>query len=71
MNNEIAKRRPEFAAAIERINGQLRGLEKTFTEQHYVHPDFRGRTSIKTVLSVPYPELSTKFGAHFPVGRIK
>ena len=58
VNSEIGKRRPEYAAAIERINGQLCDLEKIFTEQHYVHPGFRGRTSIKEVLPVLCPELS-------------
>ena len=38
VNREIAQRRPAFAAAIERINGQLRDLEKIFTEQHYPQP---------------------------------
>ena len=50
VNAEIAKRRPEYARVIERINAQLWDLEKIFTEQHYVHPNFRGRTSIKAVL---------------------
>jgi len=58
VNSEIAERMPLFASAIERINGQLRDLEKIFTEQHYVHPGFRGRTSIKNVLPVLCPELS-------------
>jgi hypothetical protein len=58
VNAEIAERRPEFAAVIERINAQLCDLEKSFTAQHYVHPGFRGRTSIKAVLPVLCPDLS-------------
>lgn len=58
VNTEIAKRHPGFASVIDRVNGQLRDLEKIFTQQHYVHPDFRGRTSIKAVLPVLCPELS-------------
>jgi len=58
VNAEIAKRCPEFTALIKRVNGQLRDLEKIFTGQHYVHPKFRGRTSIKAVLPVLCPELS-------------
>lgn len=58
VNSEIAKRRAEFATVIARINAQLVDLEKIFTEQHYVHPRFRGRTSIKAVLPVLCPELS-------------
>jgi hypothetical protein len=56
--SEIAKRRPELTGVIERMNGQLCDLEKIFSEQHYVHPGFRGRTSIKAVLPVLCPEFS-------------
>jgi hypothetical protein len=58
VNSEIAKRCPQFQPVVERVNGQLRDLEKIFTEQHYVHPKFRGRTSIKAVLPVLCPQLS-------------
>ena len=58
VNTEIAERLPVFTTAIERINGQLRDLEKAFTEQHYVHAGFRWRPSIKNVLPVLCPELS-------------
>ena len=58
VNGEIGKRSPAFAGIGERINGQLCDLEKIFTEQYYVHPEFRGRTSIKAVLPVLCPALS-------------
>jgi hypothetical protein len=29
-----------------------------FAKQHYVHPDFRGSTSIKAVMPVLVPQLS-------------
>lgn len=58
VNEEIAKRSPAHAEALRRINGQLRDLRDVFAAQHYVHPDFRGSTSIKAVLPVLVPELS-------------
>ena len=60
MNTEIGERAPAYAGAMERINGQVLDLEKIFTEQHYVHPGFKGKTSIKNVLPVLCPELSYK-----------
>ena len=60
MNKEIGERVPAYAKAMERINGQVLDLEKIFTEQHYVHPGFKGKTSIKNVLPVLCPELSYK-----------
>jgi Domain of unknown function(DUF2779) len=35
--------------ALERINAQMYDLQDIFCKQHYVHPDFRGKTSIKKV----------------------
>ena len=60
VNQEIGKRAPQFSAIIERINGQLVDLRQIFAEQHFVHPGFRGSTSIKAVLPVLVPELSYK-----------
>jgi uncharacterized protein DUF2779 len=60
MLTEIAKRQPGLVAVMERINGQVRDLRDIFANQHYVHPDFRGSTSIKAVLPVLCPELSYK-----------
>jgi hypothetical protein len=58
VNKEIAKRRPGYGPLIERINQQIVDLRDIFFKQHYVHPDFRGSTSIKMVLPVLCPELS-------------
>jgi hypothetical protein len=58
VNKDIAKGRPEYGSLIERINQQIVDLRDTFSDQHYVHPDFRGSTSIKAVLPVLCPELS-------------
>jgi hypothetical protein len=43
---------------MERINGQVQDLRDVFAKQHYVHPAFRGGTSIKDVMPVLVPELS-------------
>jgi hypothetical protein len=58
VNEEIAKRRTEYAHLMERINRQIVDLREIFSKQYYVHPDFRGSTSIKAVLPVLCPELS-------------
>jgi hypothetical protein len=52
------KRKPDYAHVMERINRQIVDLREIFSKQHYVHPDFRGSTSIKAVLPVLCPELS-------------
>jgi hypothetical protein len=60
VNKEIGDRHTSYAKAMERINGQVRDLRDIFAEQYYVHPDFRGSTSIKYVLPVLVPDLSYK-----------
>jgi len=58
VNKEIGDRLSAYATQMARINGQVRDLRDIFSKQHYVHPDFRGSTSIKDVLPVLVPELS-------------
>jgi hypothetical protein len=58
VNEEISKRRPEYVHVMERIKRQIVDLREVFCKQHYVHPRFRGSTSIKAVLPVLCPELS-------------
>ena len=60
VNNELAMRNPEHKATIERVNGILYDLMDVFKKQHFVHPEFRGSTSIKKVLPALVPELSYK-----------
>jgi hypothetical protein len=43
---------------MKRVNRQIVDLREVFSNEHYVHPGFRGSTSIKAVLSVSCPELS-------------
>ncbi len=58
VNKEIGERLGAYAGQMERINGQVRDLRDIFSKQHYVHPEFRGSTSIKDVMPVLVPELS-------------
>ncbi|AGK57023.1 hypothetical protein HYPDE_26713 [Hyphomicrobium denitrificans 1NES1] len=60
VNAEIGKRAPAYRMALERLNGQIVDLREIFVDQHLVHPEFRGSTSIKAVLPVLVPELSYK-----------
>ncbi len=59
-NSEIALRIPEMYEFVESLNGRVFDLEEFFTKQYYVHPGFKGRTSIKNILPVMVPELSYK-----------
>jgi len=58
INENIAKRRSDHAAFMTELNNAMVDLEKLFVDQHYIHPGFRGRTSIKKVLPVLAPDLS-------------
>jgi hypothetical protein len=56
VNEEIGERQGSYASLMERINGQVQDLRDVFSKQYYVHPDFRGSTSIKNVLPVLVPK---------------
>jgi len=59
VNKDLARRLGgDHAVRIEQINGCVHDLRDFFSKQHYVHPEFRGGTSIKDVLPVLVPELS-------------
>ena len=60
VNKELALRMPQHKATIDRINNMLYDLMDVFKKQHFVHPEFRGSTSIKKVLPALVPELSYK-----------
>lgn len=67
VNKELAVRHPEHQTALERINADMYDLQDIFKKQHYVHPDFRGKTSIKKVLpalvaGTKYSDLSIQEG---------
>ncbi len=57
INREISERLPEYRDFFERMNGSMYDLRDIFIAQHYVHKDFKGKTSIKKVLPVLAPEL--------------
>lgn len=60
VNRELGERNPEYRETMERVNRMLYDLMDVFKKQHFVHPEFRGSTSIKKVLPVLVPELSYK-----------
>lgn len=60
VNKELALRIPQHKATMERVNNMLYDLMDVFKKQHFVHPEFRGSTSIKKVLPALVPELSYK-----------
>jgi len=59
-NTEMAMMFPEFAAFFEEVNAHTYDLMKIFTDNLYIHPEFKGRSSIKKVLPVLRPDLSYK-----------
>jgi hypothetical protein len=59
-NKDLAKRNSEYKEFLEEVNSRIIDLMDVFSEQHYVHPKFKGKTSIKYILPVLAPELSYK-----------
>jgi len=59
-NSEMAEMFPEHAAFYDEVNAKTYDLMKIFSDKLYIHPDFKGRSSIKKVLPVLVPELSYK-----------
>lgn len=49
---------PEFKDFLDAVNASIYDLRKIFADGHYIHPEFRGKTSIKNVLPVLCPEHS-------------
>lgn len=60
INEELAKRNPESAAFLGDVNSRIIDLMDIFSDELYVHPDFKGKTSIKYILPVLVPSLSYK-----------
>ncbi|MBX4201256.1 DUF2779 domain-containing protein, partial [Candidatus Parcubacteria bacterium] len=60
INEEMAERNPEFKPFIESVNERVYDLMDIFSNQWYVHKDFKGKVSIKNILPVLAPELSYK-----------
>jgi len=59
-NKDLAKRNSESKIFLEELNSRIIDLMDIFSEQHYIHPKFKGKTSIKYILPVLAPELSYK-----------
>ncbi|MGB7201805.1 MAG: DUF2779 domain-containing protein [Pyrinomonadaceae bacterium] len=56
-NTEMAGMFPEFKDFFDEVNAKTVDLMKIFADRLYIHPDFKGRSSIKKVLPVLVPEL--------------
>ncbi|OIO13996.1 MAG: hypothetical protein AUJ81_10455 [Helicobacteraceae bacterium CG1_02_36_14] len=59
-NQEMAEHCPQFADFFEDINRRMYDPIQIFRNGHYVHKDFHGSASLKSVLPVLVPELSYK-----------
>ncbi len=55
---EIAERRPEYESAMTRICSQMRDLMDIFSQQYYVHKDFKGKSAIESVMNVLLPDMT-------------
>ncbi|MFM1815365.1 MAG: hypothetical protein RLZ98_2060 [Pseudomonadota bacterium] len=60
VNDKLAARNPAASRFLADLNDRIVDLMDVFSSQAYVHPDFRGRTSIKAILPVLVPKLSYK-----------
>lgn len=56
-NDEMGKMYPELADFFQEVNSKTYDLMKIFADKLYIHPEFKGRSSIKKVLPVLVPEL--------------
>jgi hypothetical protein len=57
-NKEMALVHPEYAAFLEELNDRIYDLGDIINLGYYLHPQFKGRWSLKNVLPVMVPELS-------------
>lgn len=56
-NEEMAVMFPDLADFFNEVNARTHDLMKIFSDSLYIHPDFKGKTSIKKVLPVLCPDL--------------
>ncbi len=66
-NKEMGERYPEYAHFFQSVNERMKDLEVPFKKKWYIHPLFKGKSSIKSVLPVlapkyDYTELSVSSG---------
>lgn len=57
-NSEMAEMFPEFTDFFNEVNDHTADLMKVFSDKLYIHPGFKGRSSIKKVLPALVPELT-------------
>ncbi len=56
-NDEMAVMFPDLAEFFNEVNAKTYDLMKIFSENLYIHPEFKGRNSIKKVMPVLVPSL--------------
>ena len=56
----MGKRQPDYAEFLSGLNDRMFDLMDIFSQQHFVHHQFKGSHSIKAVLPVLVPEFSYK-----------
>ncbi len=56
-NDEMAAMFPEYKEFFDGVNAKTVDLMKIFADRLYIHPDFKGRSSIKKVQPVLCPDL--------------
>jgi len=59
-NKDLAVRNPDHKIFLEDLNSRVIDLMDIFSNQYFVHPKFKGKTSIKYILPVLAPDLSYK-----------
>ena len=57
----MAERYPKFRPWLNDMNSQIYDLMDVFEKGYYIHPDFRGSVSIKSVFPVLVPENSSTY----------
>jgi hypothetical protein len=67
-NSEMAERYPEFRSWLGGVNSRIYDLMDVFEKGYYVHPDFRGSVSIKSVLPVLVQENPSSY-ATLPISK--
>ncbi len=60
INTKLAERQKNYLSYMESINDRIIDLELPFKNQLYVHPEFKGKTSIKNVLPALISQFSYK-----------
>lgn len=60
INNQLGERHPEHKTFLQGLNDRIFDLEEIFKQQFYVDANFNGKTSVKNILPVLFPDLSHK-----------